>query len=276
MLKFGSVSNIASVAVITSGCIFAGATVALAGPACTNNPDVLGTSRTITVRPSDFPRIGTEQYAESLRLKNREVVLTFDDGPIPEHTTKVLDALAAECVKATFFMLGINVAEAPSLVRRAFDEGHSVGTHTFSHIHLDEVPLEKAKKDIELGIEAVTEALGKGRSPAPFFRAPYLGITKELEKYLYARGLMVWDIDADSLDWSLDSPEKVIADTLAVLEKKGKGILLMHDIKSQTARAMPVLLSELKRRGFRIVHVVPESGHVPNASNNSRLAHQGD
>jgi peptidoglycan/xylan/chitin deacetylase (PgdA/CDA1 family) len=276
MLKFGNVSKLVSVAVVTSGCIFAEATAALAAPACTNNPDVLGTSRTITVRPSDFPRIGTEQYAESLRLKNREVVLTFDDGPIPEHTSKVLDALAAECVKATFFMLGINVAEAPSLVRRAFNEGHSIGTHTFSHIHLDEVPFEKAKKDIELGIEAVTEALGKGRSPAPFFRAPYLGITKDLEKYLYARGLMVWDIDADSLDWSLESPEKVIEDTLAVLEKKGKGILLMHDIKSQTARAMPVLLSELKRRGFRIVHVVPENGHVPNASNNSRLAHQGD
>jgi peptidoglycan-N-acetylglucosamine deacetylase len=274
MLKFVRISKLVSVAVVASG-MFAGA--ALAGPPnCTNNPDVLGTSRTITVRTSDFPRIGTEQYAESLRLKNREVVLTFDDGPVHGNSPKVLDALAAECVKATFFMMGRNVAEAPSLVRRAFDEGHSVGTHTFSHIHLNEVPFEKAKQDIELGIEAVTEALGKGRSPAPFFRAPYLEITKELEKYLYARGLMVWDIDVDSLDWSLESPEKVIEDTLAVLEKKGKGILLMHDIKPNTARAMPVLLSELKRRGFRIVHVVPETGHIPSASNTSRLAHQRD
>src|SRR5690349_9498824 len=276
MLKFESVSKLVGVAVLSSGCIFAGASAAVAGPNCTNNPDVLGTSRVITVRPSDFPRIGTEQYAESLRLKNREVVLTFDDGPIPENSSKVLDALAAECVKATFFMMGMNVAEAPRLVRRAYNEGHSIGTHTFNHPHLDEMPLEKAKQNIELGIEAVTEALGKGRSPAPFFRAPYLGITKDLEKYLYARGLMVWDIDVDSLDWSLESPEKVIESTLAVLEKKGKGILLMHDIKANTARAMPVLLSELKRRGFRIVHVVPESGHVPNASNSSRLAHQGD
>ena len=275
MLKFVRISKLVSVAVVASG-VFAGASAAWAGPNCTNNPDVLGTSRTITVRTSDFPRIGTEQYAESLRLKNREVVLTFDDGPVHGHSAKVLDALAAECVKATFFMMGLNVAEAPSLVRRAFDEGHSIGTHTFSHIHLDEVPFEKAKQEIELGIEAVTEALGKGRSPAPFFRAPYLAITKDLEKYLYARGLMVWDIDVDSLDWSVEAPEKVIENTLAVLEKKGKGILLMHDIKSQTARAMPVLLSELKRRGFRIVHVVPETGHIPNASNTSRLAHQRD
>jgi peptidoglycan/xylan/chitin deacetylase (PgdA/CDA1 family) len=276
MLKFVRISKLVGVAVVASGCMFAGASVALAGPNCTNNPEVLGTSRIITVRPSDFPRIGTEQYAESLRLKNREVVLTFDDGPVHGHSAKVLDALAAECVKATFFMMGLNVAEAPSLVRRAFDEGHSIGTHTFSHPHLDEMPLEKAKQEIELGIEAVTEALGKGRSPAPFFRAPYLGINKELEKFLYARGLMVWDIDVDSLDWSIESPEKVIESALAVLEKRGKGILLMHDIKSQTARAMPVLLSELKRRGFRIVHVVPETGYVPNASNTSRLAHQRD
>jgi len=274
MLKFVRISKLMGV-LVASGCMLAGASAALAAPDC-SNPQLLGTSRTITVRPTDFPRIGTEQYAESLRLKNREVVLTFDDGPVHGHSAKVLDALAAECVKATFFMMGLNVAEAPSLVRRAFDEGHSIGTHTFSHIHLDEVPLEKAKQEIELGIEAVTEALGKGRSPAPFFRAPYLGITKDLEKFLYARGLMVWDIDVDSLDWSVDAPEKVIENTLAVLEKRGKGILLMHDIKSQTARAMPVLLSELKRRGFRIVHVVPEAGHIPNASNTSRLAHQRD
>jgi len=275
MLKFVRISKLVGVAVVASG-MFAGASAASAAPDCTNNPEVLGTSRTITVRPTDFPRIGTEQYAESLRLKNREVVLTFDDGPIPEHSSKVLDALAAECVKATFFMMGLNVAQAPALVRRAFNEGHSIGTHTFSHPHLDEMPLEKAKQDIELGIEAVTEALGKGRSPAPFFRAPYLGINKDLEKFLYARGLMVWDIDVDSLDWSIEAPEKVIESTLAVLEKKGKGILLMHDIKSQTARAMPVLLSELKRRGFRVVHVVPEAGHIPNASNTSRLAQQRD
>ncbi len=274
MLKFVRISKLMGV-LVAGGCMLAGASAALAAPDC-SNPQLLGTSRTITVRPTDFPRIGTEQYAESLRLKNREVVLTFDDGPVHGHSAKVLDALAAECVKATFFMLGINVAEAPSLVRRAFEEGHSIGTHTFSHLHLDEASLEKAKQDIELGIEAVTEALGKGRSPAPFFRAPYLGITKDLEKFLYARGLMVWDIDVDSLDWSVDAPEKVIENTLAVLEKKGKGILLMHDIKSQTARAMPVLLSELKRRGFRIVHVVPEAGHIPNASNTSRLAHQRD
>jgi peptidoglycan/xylan/chitin deacetylase (PgdA/CDA1 family) len=267
MFKFGSL------AAMVGGVMVFGACAALAADGC-SNPQALGNSRTIAVKPSDFPLIGTQQYMESLRLKDREVVLTFDDGPIAEHTSKVLDALAADCVKATFFMLGINVAEAPHLARRAFDEGHTVGTHTFSHVDLSKVPLEKAKKDIELGIEAVTEALGKGRHVAPFFRAPYLGITKDVEKFLYARGLMVWGIDVDSLDWTFANSSRVIERSIAELEKNGKGILLLHDIKAATANALPVLLSELKRRGFRIAHVVPASNPPPNISSLSRLAHR--
>jgi len=268
MLKLGSF------ALLVTGAVALGAPAALAANACANNPQVLGTSRTITVRTSEFPRVGTEQYPETLRLRDREVVLTFDDGPHPENTSRVLDALAADCVKATFFMLGINVAEAPHLARRARQEGHSVGTHTFSHVNLSQVPLEKAQEEIELGIEVLTEALGKGSSPAPFFRAPYLGITKDVEKFLYSRGLMVWDIDVDSIDWTFSDSSRLIEHTIAELEKKGKGILLMHDIKPATARALPVLFSELKRRGFRIVHVVPESNPPPDASNMSRFAHR--
>jgi len=265
MQKFGRL------AVAIGAAMVLGSSTAFAAAAC-GKPDVLGTSRTIAVRPADFPLIGKQQYMESLRLKNREVVLTFDDGPVPDHTPKILDALAAECVKATFFMLGINVAEAPHLARRAFDEGHSVGTHTFSHPNVSKVAYEKATQDIALGIEAVTEALGRSRQPAPFFRAPYLGISKEIEKFLLARGLMVWGIDVDSLDWTFATPEKVIEHSIAELEKNGRGILLLHDAKGTTARALPVLLSELKRRGFRIVHVVPETNPPPDASNMSRLA----
>jgi len=260
-------------AVAVGAVVVLGTSAGAAANRC-GNPEALGTSRTIVVKPSDFPLIGKQQYMESLRLKDREVILTFDDGPVRDHTPKVLDALAAECVKATFFMLGINVAEAPHLARRAFDEGHSVGTHTFSHPNVSKVTFEKATQDIALGIEAVTEALGKDRRPAPFFRAPYLGITKEIEKFLLARGLMVWGIDVDSLDWTFATSEKVIEHSIAELEKKGKGILLLHDVKGTTARALPVLLSELKRRGFRIVHVVPESNPGPDASNISRLANR--
>jgi peptidoglycan/xylan/chitin deacetylase (PgdA/CDA1 family) len=183
-------------------------------------------------------------------------VLTFDDGPIPATTPQILNILAAECVKATFFMLGMNVAEAPDLAQRAYDQGHSIGTHTFSHPTLTKLSPEKAKEDIDQGIEAVTEALGPTRRLAPFFRAPYLSITRDVEKHILSKSHMVWSIDADSLDWTFTTPEKLVERTMGELEKVGKGIILLHDIKAVTVRALPALLAQLKQRGFRVVHVV--------------------
>ena len=235
------------------GALFASS--AFAASEC-KRPQALNTSRTIAVDPADFPLIGRQQYAETLRLDDGEVVLTFDDGPALSSTKLVLDALAAECVKATFFMLGRNAVEATDLVRRAYDEGHSIGTHTFTHSNLANVPLGEAKRDIDLGIEALTEALGNKRHVMPFFRAPFLKITTQVEKYALSRGLMIWSIDADSSDWALTTPEEVVRRSVAQLESANKGILLLHDIKAVTARALPLLLRELKSRNFRVVHVV--------------------
>lgn len=266
MLKACGLVLVSTIALVASGAMIPAAPDRPVAKDCSGNPQALKTSRTIAVKPADFPMIGKQQYMETFRLKDREVVLTFDDGPVAPHGPKVLDALAAECVKATFFMLGTNVAEAPHLVRRAYDEGHSIGTHTFSHVNLAQVPFAKAQQEIELGIEAVTEALGKNRQPAPFFRAPYLGVTKEVEKFLVSRGLMVWDIDADSQDWTFTTPDKVVERSIEELEKAGKGMLLLHDIKPATARALPMLLVELKRRGFSVVHIVPETTPPTNSA----------
>lgn len=257
---------------------------ALASPSCLRKPDALGTSRTISVSPADFPLIGKEQYLETLPLRDREVVLTFDDGPIPATTPRILEILAAECVKATFFMLGMNVAEAPQLARRAYDEGHTLGTHTFSHPTIAKISPAKAKEDINLGIEAMAEGLGRTRQVAPFFRAPYLSITREIEKYVLSRGQMVWSIDADSLDWTFTTADKMVERSMAELERVGKGILLMHDIKPVTVRALPVLLAQLKLKGFRIVHVVApppirSTSIAPvseRATNCARVAMRGD
>jgi peptidoglycan-N-acetylglucosamine deacetylase len=250
------VKKLGHLAIAFIGFTAIGLSSSLAAPRCTN-PNAVGISRTISVAPMGFPLIGKEQYLETLPLQNREVVITFDDGPIPATTPKILETLAAECVKATFFMLGTNVAEAPDLARRAYDEGHTIGTHTFSHPMLAKMSPEKAKADISLGIEAVTEALGPKRTLSPFFRAPYLSINKDVERYVLSRGLMIWSIDADSLDWTFTTADKMIERSVAELERVGKGTLLMHDIKPVTVRALPALLQELKRRDFRIVHVVP-------------------
>lgn len=242
--------------VALAGVLLLGNSSAIAASSCAHNPDALNTSRVISIDPAEFPLVGKEQYLETLPLQDREVVLTFDDGPTPATTPKILEALAAECVRATFFMLGTNVAEAPDLARRAYDEGHSIGTHTFSHPVLPKLSAEHATQDIDVGIEAVTEALGPTRRISPFFRAPYLDITRDVEKHVLNRGLMVWSIDADSLDWTFTTPDKLVERTMAELERVGKGILLLHDIKAVTVRALPTLLAQLKQRGFRIVHVV--------------------
>jgi peptidoglycan-N-acetylglucosamine deacetylase len=224
------------------------------------HPDAIGLSRTMEVNPVDYPLVGKVQYMETLRLQDREVVLTFDDGPMANGTDKILDELARQCVKATFFFIGLNAAESPALAKRVYDEGHSVGFHSFSHPDVEKISHEQAKSDINKGMAAVRDALGKTRSAAPFYRPPYLSMTKQLERYLNSLGIMIWSIDADSEDWVPASDQVLLDRIMDRLEKAGKGILLLHDIQPITARILPRLLNELKARNFRIVHVVPATG----------------
>src|SRR5215468_10026817 len=194
--------------VLAAALLVGSATAAAAANEC-SNPKALGTSRTLTVDPKAFPMVGTDQYQETLALRNREVVLTFDDGPSSPYTEMVLEALANECVKATFFVLGENAVDDPDLVRRIAKEGHTIGTHAYEHLSLDTLPFEEAKKHIDRGIKAATDAL-QGAPLAPFFRAPMLDLTPQLEKHIISRGLMVGSIDVDSFDWNGLTEEQMI------------------------------------------------------------------
>jgi peptidoglycan/xylan/chitin deacetylase (PgdA/CDA1 family) len=226
----------------------------------------LGTSRVLQVKPSEFPLVGKMEYRETLRLGDREVVLTFDDGPSAPYTNNILDILATECIKATFFMVGNAVVDAPDIARRAFNEGHTIGTHTFEDSKLDEIPVEKAVADIEKGIATVAEAIGSRNDVAPFFRAPDFELSKQAERYALSKGLMVWSADVDAEDWNDPSEEDLVARVIAGLEKEGKGILLMRDAQPVVARALPQLIAELKARKFKIVHVVPAKPPVTTGS----------
>ena len=217
----------------------------------------LGTSRVLQVKPSDFPLVGKLAYRETLRLADREVVLTFDDGPSAPYTNNILNALAAECIKATFFMAGNAVVDAPDIVRRAFNEGHTIGAQTFGDDNLDKLPAEQAAADIEKGIAAVAEAVGSRNNVAPFFRAPGFALPKQVQRFVLSKGLMVWGADVDAEDWNDLSEEEVVSRVITGLEKAGKGIVLMRDAQPVVARALPQLIAELKARKFRIVHVVP-------------------
>jgi peptidoglycan/xylan/chitin deacetylase (PgdA/CDA1 family) len=227
-----------------------------AGSDCAGNPDALGTSRKITVNSESYPKIGKAQYRETLPLRAREVVLTFNGGPEPPYTDRILDILARECVKATFFVLGSNTQEAADLVRRAFNEGHAIGSFGFSEEELTSMPLEAAKSDIENGIIATTQALENVGYLSPYFRAPSLALTTQLERHIISIGLMIWSIDADSGDWSDDlTEEQLVRQTVDRLEEVGGGVLQMHD-RPVTARALQSLLTEFKRRDFRMVQLI--------------------
>ena len=148
------------------------ATQSLAAP-CPGNDNALGVSRVIAVDPKEHTRIGTMQYQETLPLADHEVVITFDDGPIPKYTNRILETLATECVKATFLMVGEMAKAHPDDVRRVFSEGHTIGTHSYSHpFTFRRMNEQQAGKEIDAGIEAVQNALGDPEELAPFFRVP--------------------------------------------------------------------------------------------------------
>lgn len=230
------------------------------GAACPGNPEALGTARVLEVDAASTPRVGRRHFPATLPLAPREVVLTFDDGPWPGTTPKVLEALKHECVRATFFLLGKHAEETPALARRLLAEGHTVAHHTYSHQNLSRLPLAAAEAEINRGIEEDDYAVyGQRRSdPAtPFFRFPGFASTPALLDVLNRRGIVVFGADAWASDWNPMSPQEQTRLILGRIEKTGGGIVLFHDTKSQTVGMLAEFLRELKRRGFRVVHVVP-------------------
>jgi peptidoglycan/xylan/chitin deacetylase (PgdA/CDA1 family) len=225
---------------------------------CPGHPDAIGTSRTIVVDPRQYPIIGTMQYGKTLPLKDREVVLTFDDGPLPKYSNQILDILAAHCAKATFFLVGRQASDNPEGVRKVRDAGHTVATHTQNHpTGMDRLPLDRSRQEIEQGIASVTAALADGTAPAPFVRMPGLRTNDGIEEFARAKGLQVWSADFPADDWRDVSATRVFELAMKRLHANGKGILLLHDIQPRTVAALPRILHELKVRGYRIVHVVP-------------------
>ena len=226
--------------------------------------DALGTERVLVVAPKEHARIGTMQYPETLPLGDKEVVLTFDDGPLPPYTDRILETLAAECVKATFFMVGRQAHAYPATARRVYNEGHTIASHSQNHpLIFTKLTLLRAEQEIDQGIHSIGDALGDPRALGSFFRFPGLGRSRAVEAYLASHGIMVWSADFLADDWTHISGQQVLHRALARLEEKRKGILLLHDIQPATALMLPQLLRELKARGYHIVQVVPDGPDRP-------------
>lgn len=229
---------------------------------CPGNPDALSTSRVIAVDAATTPRVGRKHFPATLPLGDKEVVLTFDDGPWPGTTSAILDALRRECVRATFFLLGRNAAAHPELARRELAEGHTVAHHSFSHPLLNRMKPAAAEAQIDRGFAAVDRALyghAAMRPRTPFFRFPGFASTPDLLNRLAARNIVVFGADLWAGDWRPMSPGQELRLVLRRLGAARGGIVLFHDTKRQTAVMLPAFLRSLKVGGYRIVHVIGPS-----------------
>ena len=224
-----------------------------AAPDC---KDKLGVSRVLEIDTKGGGAYG-DQYPPEHLLQKGEVALTFDDGPHPTYTKQILAALKAQCTKATFFNVGEMVKQYPDVAREVQAEGHTIGTHSWSHPNLGAMSLDRAKTQIESTIATENAILPNG--VAPFFRFPYLSDPKRVREYLAGRNIAVFGIDVDSFDYRMHKPGKVVDNVLKGLIKTGGGIILFHDIHEVTAKALPTVLAELKRHGFKVVQLVPKS-----------------
>src|SRR5262249_23750637 len=128
---------------------------------CPGNPNAIGTSRTIAVDPAEHPRLGTMQYPETLPLADHEVVLTFDDGPLPPYSDRVLKPLQPKSVKATYFIVGSRARAYPDTPRGIYAAGHTIGTHSQHHpMTFKSMPITRVQTEVEDGIASSTAVLG--------------------------------------------------------------------------------------------------------------------
>jgi peptidoglycan/xylan/chitin deacetylase (PgdA/CDA1 family) len=215
------------------------------------NPDALGVSRVVVVDTTGGPGFGFLQFKQLDFLTDKEVVLTFDDGPWPT-TPSVLKALADECTKAVFFPIGKHSTYHPEILKQVAAAGHTVGSHTWSHAHLGSKKLSEAqvKEEIEKGFSAIKLALGA--NPAPFFRFPALQNNQVSVEYLGSRNIAMFSCD---IDYKSKDAAQIINTVMTKLDKQGKGIILMHDLQKHTAEALPTLLRRLKAGGYKVVQM---------------------
>jgi len=221
-------------------------------------PGALGTSRTLVVDANAYPRVGLKSFPQTLPLADKEVVLTFDDGPLPPTTNKILAALASECVQATFFVVGRNAKSYPQIVKAEIGAGHSIGNHTWSHPMLNHLDEAHALAEINKGFAADDAALRPLKpDTARFFRFPYFASTPALLADLQSRGVVVFGADLWASDWLPMTPQQEFELLTQRLSRIRKGIILLHDTKIHTAAMLPAFLHYLKTNGYKVVHVVP-------------------
>jgi peptidoglycan/xylan/chitin deacetylase (PgdA/CDA1 family) len=194
------------------------------------------------------------------KLRPGEVILTFDDGPNPAITPRILATLADFEVKSIFFMVGQMARAHPETAQLVASAGHTIGSHSHGHENLQAITHDAALNSLTRGDTEISDAIKPaGKKLAPFFRFPYLNQTQALSADLSQSGIVIFGVDVDSWDYLGQSPDQIIKRTLRRLDARGRGVVLFHDIHSRTAKLLPDFLAALKERGYTVVRAVPKS-----------------
>lgn len=220
-------------------------------------PDALGVSRVLEISQDSGPI--------SPQLAEKEVVITYDDGPGGSRTRKVLKELEAECVTATFFLRGDMAKRRRKDVQRIAAAGHTIGGHGWAHANLALMEPGKAKRDIQRGLDAIEKALDwrtKDRTtpPVTLFRYPFLATTPEVTAIVREMGLIEIGVTADGEDWAKMPVDQSVGIVMTGLEAAGnRGIILLHDPFADAPKRTRRLLDRLKQDGFSVVALQPVS-----------------
>jgi peptidoglycan/xylan/chitin deacetylase (PgdA/CDA1 family) len=237
---------------------------AAADETCEEPRSALGLERVVEIDAATGPLYGDISVLtrEESFLQPGEVVLTFDDGPMPWITKSILDTLDRFCTKATFFSVGRMAIAYPASIKDILARGHTLGSHTWSHpLNLKRRPLSRAIDEIEKGFSAI--AMAAGQPIAPFFRFPGLSDSDPMMAHLQDRGIAAFTVDVVSNDSYIGNADRLASYTLAQIDKRRGGIVLFHDIKSATAKALPDILAGLKTRGYKVVHLRSKAPLAP-------------
>lgn len=257
----GRISTLAGIVVVA---LFATTAAYADEDSCPGDPGYAAETRVVTVPTTGGPAYGNMQYPQTVPLGPKEVVLTFDDGPDPESTLRILDTLDRHCVKATFFMVGYYAARHPEIVREVAARGHIIGTHTWLHPNsLRSYSLAQAQREIRRGFEAVETALASAPAEdrqrlAPFFRFPGLNDSAALIRWLGERHVATFSCEFGADDWKPIGSAEVRRRAIRNIASVGRGILILHDTKPRTADMLSSFIVTMREQGYSFVQLAPE------------------
>lgn len=212
-----------------------------------------GSGRPPQNRTVYVPRISgnTQVSISRARVSGPYLAMTFDDGPHPSNTPKLLDLLRERNIRATFYVVGTNARRYPHLLRQMVAEGHEIGNHTINHLGLARISNQKVRSELGQAHRAIIDACGV---PPTTVRPPYGSVTKAQKQWIFDEfgyTTVLWSVDPR--DWQRPG-SSVVARRLVDGARNGS-ILLAHDIHSPTITAMPSALDQLLRKGFQFVTV---------------------